>query len=185
MIAALRRSASRENHRRRRKHADNQKAQRDVIKVHGVVPMRTSCTPSFGPARQARCDGHHGKTFLADGGVIRQSRRFSHRRRLCFRPQSPRFLGGSRWVSKWRAGVPLPARTLSPTRKAYASHFGAQTIFCGLCALRDSKIRRPNQLRNLFNSSPWPICATSVPISVTKSDYAAQNNEMCFLDNAR
>ena len=39
MIAALLPSAPRENHRRRRKHADNQKGQHDVIgKVHGVVP---------------------------------------------------------------------------------------------------------------------------------------------------
>ena len=75
---------------------------------------------------------------------------------------------------------PLPARTLSPTRKAYPSHFGAQTIFCGLRALPDSKIRRPNQLRNLFNASPWSIRATSVPISVTKSDYAHKTMNVLF-----
>jgi hypothetical protein len=35
--------AARKNHRRRQKHADNQKAQHDVIgKMHGVVPAMLS-----------------------------------------------------------------------------------------------------------------------------------------------
>ena len=65
---------SREGHRRRRKHADNQNAQHDVIgQVHGIVPAmsKVACTRAINVTEQRdrtpRCN-HETKLFW--GGLV-------------------------------------------------------------------------------------------------------------------